>query len=187
MDDSFDDDDWWDSLAIDQQIDSQLQAVERDAKPGSSAAPQDGASGIPQGGPGRAAVPAVKSEQRDETSDELYAQIKELRELQRQQKAKIEELTRLNQQQKGEISVVRSNWNKVQTQNRDLLARQGEMESDYRQRLERVHQENQRHFEKLETAAAFRRIEQDTNRTAWPSTLRRRPPVLIKDLSLIHI
>ena len=181
MDDSFDDDDWWDSLAIDQQIDSQLQAVERDAKPGSSAAPQDGASGIEQGGLGRAAVTAVKPEQKDETSDELYAQLKELRELQRQQKAQIEELTRLNQQQKGEISVVRSNWNKVQTQNRDLLARQGEMESDYRQRLERVHQENQRHFEKLETAAAFRRIEQDTNRTAWPSTLRRRPPVLIKD------
>ena len=51
---------------------------------------------------------------------------------------------------------MRSNWSKLRLQNRDLLQKQGELESGYRKQLERVHQDNKRHFEKLETAAAFR-------------------------------
>ncbi|KAI3627150.1 hypothetical protein CBS14141_001151 [Malassezia furfur] len=155
-DESFDDD-WWDSLAIDPVTDTQLQALEIQAQASgnvntpASTAPSEPAS--------------------------LQAQLQELRALQAKQQELIDTLTRQTQQQKGEIAVVRANWKRAQEQNSGLQQKQTQLESEYRERFERIQQENRRQIEKLETAAAFR----DTNRTAWPSSLRRRAPVMITD------
>ncbi|WFD30276.1 hypothetical protein MSPP1_001293 [Malassezia sp. CBS 17886] len=165
-DDGFDDE-WWDRLAIDAVTDSQLQAVEAQAEAVGAAAPPHG--------------PAPPKTEPHDTGLEadLVQQVCELRALQGHQEKLIQELRRCTQQQKGEISVVRANWSRAEQQNTVLQQQHGTREAEYRQRLERMQQENVRHLEKLETAAAFRRIEQDTSRTAWPSTLRRRPAVLI--------
>lgn len=134
-DESFDDD-WWDSLAIDPVTDTQLQALEIQAQASgnvntpASTAPSEPAS--------------------------LQAQLQELRALQAKQQELIDTLTRQTQQQKGEIAVVRANWKRAQEQNSGLQQKQTQLESEYRERFERIQQENRRQIEKLETAAAFR-------------------------------
>ncbi|WFD19462.1 hypothetical protein MCAP1_001692 [Malassezia caprae] len=153
-DESFDDP-WWDELAIDNETESQLQVAEQTGQRTPAATPQD--------------VPPHA----------LHAQIEELRALQKQQEELIASLTKKNQQQHGEIAVVRANWNRVQQQNLALQHRQSDLEKEYRANLESVQLENRRQMERLETAAAFRRIEQDTHRAAWPSTVRRRAPVML--------
>lgn len=51
---------------------------------------------------------------------------------------------------------MRGNWNRARLENSELRQAQSDLEVDYRKRLEKVHQDNQRQFEKLETASAFR-------------------------------
>mgnify|MGYP001761977856 FL=1 len=138
-------DDWWESLAIDQDIESQLNAVEQQAEvlPSSS-------------------------------TMSLGTHMPELRATYEEQQHTINQLRQQAQQQQGEISVVRSNLTRAQQQNRTLQQHQQQMEQDYRHRIETLQQEHGRQMERLEATSAFRRIEQDSNRTVWP-------------LSLIHI
>lgn len=123
---------WWDSLAIDPVVDTQLQALEASANAGATPA-----SSIPNACP-------------------LQAELHALRAAHERQQAVIDTLTRQTQQQQGEISVVRANWNRVQEQNAALHQEQSQQETAYRARLEQIQQENRRHLEKMETAAAFR-------------------------------
>lgn len=146
-------DDWWDSLAIDHVMESQLNAVEQQAEPSSSS----GANG--------------------NTNATLRTQMQDLLVQYEDQKATIQHLKRLTQQQQGEIAVVRSNLNRAQQHNTSLQQQQQQLEQDFRQRIEALQYENQRHIERIETSVAFRRIEQDSNRTPWPSSARRRAPV----------
>lgn len=162
------DDDWWDSLAIDPVMDTQLQALELQAHPSSHA------------------TASTKSASPDHPT--LQSQLEELRDLYTKQQELIKTLTHQAQQQQGEIAVVRANWSRALEQNSGLQQQQAHLEVEYRERVEQIQRENQRQMEKLETAAAFRvsslltqRIEQDTNRTAWPSTLRRRAPVMLTE------
>ena len=142
-------DDWWESLAIDQDIESQLNAVEQQAEvlPSSS-------------------------------TSSLGSHTQELRAMYEEQQHTIYQLRQQAQQQQGEISVVRSNLTRAQQQNRALQQHQQQIEQDYRQRIETLQQEHGRQMERLEATSAFRRIEQDSNRTVWPSTTRRRAPVV---------
>ncbi|PKI84844.1 hypothetical protein MVES1_001122 [Malassezia vespertilionis] len=168
VDQSFDDA-WWDSLEIDPVIDTQLQVAEQKAQPSltNPSQTQHLSRGVP--------IQSVH---------DVESQVRELHTLHAKQQEVIGQLTRQTQQQQGEIAVVRSNWSKLQHENAGLQQQQGKLELEYRQRLERIQHENRRQIEKLETAAAFRRIEQDTTRTAWPSTIRRRPPVVMQDLGV---
>lgn len=150
-DDASYDDAWWDSLAIDPETDTQLQAVEQ----------------LGTQEPARDAAPAAPTAS-------LHVELAALRALRVQQERVIADLQRRAQAQSGEIAVVRGNWNRAKLENSDLRQAQSELESEFRRRLEQVHQDNQRQFEKLETASAFRRIEQDTRAAAWPSTVRAR-------------
>lgn len=142
-------DDWWESLAIDHDMDSQLNAVERQA----DVLPSSCASSVGN-------------------------HMQELRTLYEEQKRTIHQLQQQAQQQQGEISVVRSNLNRAHQQNRNLQQHQQQIELNYRQRIETLQQEHGRQMERLEATSAFRRIEQDSNRTVWPSTARRRAPVV---------
>ncbi|WFD41859.1 hypothetical protein MPSI1_000495 [Malassezia psittaci] len=157
------DDDWWDQLAIDPITDTHLQALELKAQ-----------------------TPVQGSLETTGSSDQpkpLEAKIQQLQALHAKQQELIDTLTRQTQQQQGEIAVVRANWKRAQEQNAGLQQKQSQLEIEYRERFERIQQENQRQIEKLETSAAFRRIEQDTNRTPWPSSLRRRAPVMLAEPS----
>ena len=142
-------DDWWESLAIDQDIESQLNAVEQQAEMLASS-----------------------------SSSSLGTHMPELRAMYEEQQHTINQLRQQAQQQQGEISVVRSNLSRAQQQNRTLQQHQQQMEQDYRHRIETLQQEHGRQMERLEATSAFRRIEQDSNRTVWPSTTRRRAPVV---------
>ena len=142
-------DDWWESLAIDQDIESQLNAVEQQAEMLASS-----------------------------SSSSLGTHMPELRAMCEEQQHTINQLRQQAQQQQGEISVVRSNLSRAQQQNRTLQQHQQQMEQDYRHRIETLQQEHGRQMERLEATSAFRRIEQDSNRTVWPSTTRRRAPVV---------
>ena len=156
-DDASYDDAWWDSLAIDPETDTQLQAVEQLGTQEQAQAPAGGAGGA-------ASAPPAS----------LHVELAALRALRVQQERAIADLQLRMQAQSGEIAVVRGNWNRAKLENSDLRQAQSELESEFRRRLEQVHQDNQRQFEKLETASAFRRIEQDTRAAAWPSTVRAR-------------
>ncbi|WFC97772.1 hypothetical protein MYAM1_000491 [Malassezia yamatoensis] len=157
------DDDWWDQLAIDPITDTHLQALELKAQ-----------------------VPVSTRSESTGLKDQyepLEAKLHELQALHAKQQELIDTLTRQTQQQQGEIAVVRANWKRAQEQNAGLQQKQSQLELEYHERFERIQQENQRQIEKLETSAAFRRIEQDTNRTPWPSSLRRRAPVMLAEPS----
>ncbi|WFD34005.1 hypothetical protein MCUN1_000833 [Malassezia cuniculi] len=160
-DDASFDDAWWDSLAIDPNVETQLQAVEQLSNTQSQTV--------------ATTLPPTKSEPcAAEDEDNLHKELAELRALKTKQEEVIAELKQCNQAQRGEIAVVRGNWNRAKLENNELRQTQSELEVDYRKRLEQIQQENQRQFEKLETASAFRRIEQDTRSAAWPSTIRAR-------------
>ena len=131
------DDAWWDSLAIDPATETQLHAVEQQSTQAHTLVPS-------------------QTKPDPETDAALQVELVELRALRRQQEQTIDDLRRRNQAQSGEIAVVRGNWNRARLENSELRQAQSDLEVDYRKRLEKVHQDNQRQFEKLETASAFR-------------------------------
>lgn len=170
-------DEWWESLAIDQLMDSQLLAVEQEAVEQQQLQQQ--------GLEAQAAwTPSVhdKSHENQEvdevTNTSLRAQLDELRVLYDKQAELVRQLRQEAQQKQGEVAVVRANLNRTQQQHVGLQQNQNRMEQEYRERIESLQQENRRQLERMETAAAFRRIEQDSSRSAWPSTARRRAPIL---------
>ncbi|PWN53427.1 hypothetical protein IE53DRAFT_171133 [Violaceomyces palustris] len=96
-------------------------------------------------------------------------------------KTENERLKRALQAKEGEVKVVRQNFNRVNAEVGKLREQELLREREHRLALERANEENKRQLERIETQTAFRRVEQDTSRKAWPSSVRRLPPTTLRE------
>lgn len=120
----------------------------------------------------------------DDASSEL-TQLKEeldrLRNVQRAQEEMVEKLKQEAYLKSGEVAVVRQNLTKLNQENSKLREREVLREQEHRSALERLQKDQERRLQRLETETAFRRVEQDTSRRIWPSSVARLPPVGLRE------
>ncbi|SPO25190.1 uncharacterized protein UTRI_02701_B [Ustilago trichophora] len=118
-------------------------------------------------------------------NDELAQLRAEVERLRSAQKAQDEMLNKLKQEayrKSGEVAVVRQNLTKLNQENSKLREREVVREQEHRAALDRLQKDQERRLQRLETETAFRRVEQDTSRRIWPSSVARLPPVGLRDV-----
>ncbi|KAN0060105.1 hypothetical protein ACQY0O_008078 [Thecaphora frezii] len=128
-----------------------------------------------------APAPARPPNTEDEDIVHLRRQLQELQKAARRHEETIRRLASEKQAKEGEVTVVRQNLHKLNLENAKLREKEVRMEQEHKAALETLHADNQRQMERLETATAFRRVEQDTSRRAWPSSVRRLPPSTLRE------
>ncbi|SNX83641.1 uncharacterized protein MEPE_02348 [Melanopsichium pennsylvanicum] len=113
-------------------------------------------------------------------SDELAQLRAEVERLRHEKKAQDDMVDKLKQEayrKSGEVAVVRQNLTKINQENSKLREREVVREQEHRAALDRIQKEQERKLQRLETETAFRRVEQDTSRRIWPSSVARLPHV----------
>ncbi|ETS60744.1 hypothetical protein PaG_04650 [Moesziomyces aphidis] len=114
--------------------------------------------------------------------DQLRAEIERLRAAQRAQDEMVDKLRQDAYRKAGEVAVVRQNLTKLNQENAKLREREVQREHEHRASLERLQKDQEKRLQRLETETAFRRVEQDTSRRIWPSSVARLPPVGLRDM-----
>lgn len=136
--------------------------------------------------PERRSVPPSNAAIRDNAGNdelaELRAEVEKLRSAQRAQDEMVEKLKQEAYRKSGEVAVVRQNLTKLNQENSKLREREVMREQEHRAALDRLQKDQERRLERLETETAFRRVEQDTSRRIWPSSVARLPPVGLREL-----
>ncbi|SYW80993.1 uncharacterized protein UBRO2_04025 [Ustilago bromivora] len=107
----------------------------------------------------------------------LRAQIERLRSAQKAQQEIVDKLKQEAYRKSGEVAVVRQNLNKLNQENIELRERKAASDRNHKIAMENLRKEQEQRLQRLETETAFRRVEQDTSRRIWPSSVARLPPI----------
>ncbi|SPO32144.1 uncharacterized protein UTRI_02701 [Ustilago trichophora] len=113
---------------------------------------------------------------------QLRAEVERLRNAQKAQEEMVDRLKQEAYRKSGEVAVVRQNLTKLNQENSKLREREVVREQEHRAALDRLQKDQERRLQRLETETAFRRVEQDTSRRIWPSSVARLPPVGLRDV-----
>lgn len=108
---------------------------------------------------------------------QLRAEVERLRNAQKAQEEMVDKLKQEAYRKSGEVAVVRQNLNKLNQENAQLREREVASEQQHKNDMERLRKEQEQKLQRLETETAFRRVEQDTSRRIWPSSVARLAPV----------
>ncbi|GAK64159.1 uncharacterized protein PAN0_004c2368 [Moesziomyces antarcticus] len=146
-----------------------------------SKAAQNASKEPPDTSRGASAKHASANVETDEL-DQLRAEIERLRAAQRAQDETVDKLRQDAYRKAGEVAVVRQNLTKLNQENAKLREREVQREHEHRASLERLQKDQEKRLQRLETETAFRRVEQDTSRRIWPSSVARLPPVGLRDM-----
>ncbi|EST05759.2 hypothetical protein PSEUBRA_004780 [Kalmanozyma brasiliensis GHG001] len=117
-----------------------------------------------------------------EELEQLRAEVERLRTAQKAQEETVDKLRQEAYRKSGEVAVVRQNLTKLNQENSKLREREVVREQEHRAALDRLQKDQERRLQRLETETAFRRVEQDTSRRIWPSSVARLPPVGLRDV-----
>ncbi len=128
-----------------------------------------------------AAAPRQNPVDNDEL-EKLRAEVERLRSAQKAQEEMVDKLKQEAYRKSGEVSVVRQNLTKLNQENSQLREREVLREQEHKAALDRLQKDQERRLQRLETETAFRRVEQDTSRRIWPSSVARLPPVGLRDV-----
>ncbi|CCF51676.1 hypothetical protein NDA10_001491 [Ustilago hordei] len=107
----------------------------------------------------------------------LQAQVERLRSAQKAQQEIVDKLKQEAYRKSGEVAVVRQNLNKLNQENIELRERKAASDRNHKIAIENLRKEQEQRLQRLETETAFRRVEQDTSRRIWPSSVARLPPI----------
>ncbi|SOV09101.1 uncharacterized protein UDID_08421 [Ustilago sp. UG-2017a] len=107
----------------------------------------------------------------------LRAQIERLRSAQKAQQEIVDKLKQEAYRKSGEVAVVRQNLNKLNQENIELRERKAASDRNHKIAMENLRKEQEQRLQRLETETAFRRVEQDTSRRIWPTSVARLPPI----------
>ncbi|KAJ9478668.1 ATP-dependent RNA helicase ROK1 [Pseudozyma hubeiensis] len=118
----------------------------------------------------------------NEELERLRAEVEQLRAAQKAQEETVDRLKQEAYRKSGEVAVVRQNLTKLNAENSKLREREVVREQEHRAALERLQKDQERRLQRLETETAFRRVEQDTSRRIWPSSVARLPASGLRDV-----
>ncbi|CDS00406.1 uncharacterized protein SPSC_01637 [Sporisorium scitamineum] len=114
--------------------------------------------------------------------EQLRAEVERLRAAHKAQEETVDKLKQEVYRKSGEVAVVRQNLTKLNLENSKLREREVVREQEHRTALERLQKDQECRLQRLETETAFRRVEQDTSRRIWPSSVARLPPVGLREM-----